>query len=184
MSRLTICPDHAPLTAEFDSVDGEAIAAALRRIGVRFERWNAARSLSKDADDHEVLELYRRDIERLSREYAYQSVDVVRCLPDNPQKAQMRAQFLNEHVHDDDEVRFFVEGAAMFYLHVDGKVYMTKCERNDLIGVPAGTRHWFDMGPTPYFTAIRLFTTPEGWVARYTGDTIAARFPAFGDQSR
>jgi 1,2-dihydroxy-3-keto-5-methylthiopentene dioxygenase len=179
MSRLTIYPDHAPLTAEFDSANGEEIAAALQRIGVRFERWNAVRSLPKDAHDDDVLEFYRPDIERLQRENAYQSVDIVRCLPDNPQTTQLRAKFLNEHTHDDDEVRFFVEGAAMFYLRIDGKVYMTRCERNDLIGVPAGTRHWFDMGPIPYFTAIRLFITPEGWVARFTGDPIAARFPTF-----
>jgi 1,2-dihydroxy-3-keto-5-methylthiopentene dioxygenase len=88
----------------------------------------------------------RPDIERLKRENAYQSVDVARCLPDNP---QMRAKFLNEHTHDDDEVRPLVEGAAMFYLRVDGKVYMTRCERNDLIGVAAGTRHWFDRGRQP-----------------------------------
>jgi 1,2-dihydroxy-3-keto-5-methylthiopentene dioxygenase len=56
---------------------------------------------------------------------------------------------------------------------------MVLCERNDLISVPAGTRHWFDMGPRPYFAAIRLFTRPDGWVARFTGDTIATRFPAF-----
>jgi 1,2-dihydroxy-3-keto-5-methylthiopentene dioxygenase len=184
MSRLTICPDDAPLEPEFDSIDGEAIADALGRIGVRFERWNALRPLPADADDRQVLELYAPDIERLMDEAAYQSVDVARCLPDNPQRIQMRAKFLNEHTHDDDEVRFFVEGAGMFYLRVDGRVYMTRCERNDLIGVPAGTRHWFDMGPAPYFTAIRLFTTPDGWVARFTGDAIAARFPAFDDQSR
>jgi len=169
------------MTPEFDSVDGEAIALALRRIHVRFERWNADRSLSKDADDDAVLALYAPQIERLKIENAYQSMDVVRCLPDNPQRVQMRAKFLSEHTHDDDEVRFFVEGAAMFYLHVDAKVYMTRCERNDLISVPAGTRHWFDMGPAPYFTAIRLFTTPAGWVARYTGESIADRFPGFGD---
>ena len=60
---------------------------------------------------------------------------------------------------------------------------MTLCERNDLIGVPAGIRHWFDMGPAPRFTAIRLFTTPKGWVAKFTGDTIAARFPAYDHQA-
>ena len=68
MSRLTIYPDHAPLTAEFDSANGEEIAAALQRIGVRFERWNAVRSLPKDAHDDDVLEFYRPDIERLQRE--------------------------------------------------------------------------------------------------------------------
>jgi 1,2-dihydroxy-3-keto-5-methylthiopentene dioxygenase len=183
MTRLTIYPDHPPLTPEFDSVDVDAIADALRRIGVRFERWHATHSLSRDANDHEVLEVYASDIERLRRENGYQSVDVARCRPDNPQKAQMRAKFLNEHTHDDDEVRLFVEGAAMFYLRVDGRVYMTRCERNDLIGVPAGTRHWFDMGPAPNFTAIRMFTTPDGWVARFTDDPIAARFPAFDNPS-
>jgi len=179
MTRLTIYPDHPPLTPEFDSVDAVAIAEALRRIGVRFERWNATRPVPKEANDREVLELYAPDIERLRRENAYQSVDVARCRPDNPQKSEMRAKFLNEHTHDDDEVRLFVEGTAMFYLRVAGKVYMTQCEGNDLISVPAGTRHWFDMGPAPNFTAIRMFTTPDGWVARFTGDPIASHFPAF-----
>ena len=71
----------------------------------------------------------------------------------------------------------------MFYLHVDSKVYMMQCGRNDLISVPAGTRHWFDMGPEPNFTAIRMFTRPDGWVAQFTGDPIAARFPAFDNPS-
>ena len=43
--------------------------------------------------------------------------------------------------------------------------------------VPDGTRHWFDMGPNPFFVAIRLFTNPAGWVANFTGTDIAARFP-------
>jgi 1,2-dihydroxy-3-keto-5-methylthiopentene dioxygenase len=50
------------------------------------------------------------------------------------------------------------------------------CTQGDLIGVPDGTRHWFDMGPNPHFVAIRLFTNPAGWVANFTGDEIAARF--------
>jgi len=50
------------------------------------------------------------------------------------------------------------------------------CERGDLIGVPDGTRHWFDMSESPYFIAIRLFTNPAGWVANFTGSDIAERF--------
>ena len=180
MTRLTIYPDHPPLTPEFDSVDAVAIAEALRRIGVRFERWNATRPVPKEANDREVLELYAPDIERLRRENAYQSVDVARCRPDNPQKSEMRAKFLNEHTHDDDEVRLFVEGTAMFYLRVAGKVYMAQCEGNDLISVPAGTRHWFDMGADPEFTAIRWFNNQSGWVPQFTGDPIAKRFPTYG----
>jgi 1,2-dihydroxy-3-keto-5-methylthiopentene dioxygenase len=36
------------------------------------------------------------------------------------------------------------------------------------------------MGPEPYFTAIRLFTTPAGWVAKFTGERIARQFPSYG----
>ncbi|WP_445623245.1 hypothetical protein [Lactiplantibacillus plantarum] len=50
-------------------------------------------------------------------------------------------------------------------------------EQDDLISVPAGVPHWFDMGSAPAFTCIRLFNDPAGWVAQFTGDDIAARFP-------
>src|SRR3546814_6097561 len=85
----------------------------------------------------------------------------------------MRAKFLSEHTHADDEVRFFVEGSGQFYLHMNDRVYVMLCEAGDLISVPAGTRHWFDTGPNPMFTAIRLFVSPDGWVADFTGDPIA-----------
>jgi 1,2-dihydroxy-3-keto-5-methylthiopentene dioxygenase len=179
MSRLTVYPDNSAAEPELDTTDGSEIARALQAIHVRFERWEAARDFPRSADDQSVMEAYRMDIDRLKAECGYLSVDVVRCLPDNPNRQELRRKFLEEHTHDDDEVRFFVEGAGVFYLRAGGKVYMTLCERGDLISVPAGTRHWFDMGPAPYFTAIRLFITPQGWVAKFTGDPIARRFPSF-----
>jgi 1,2-dihydroxy-3-keto-5-methylthiopentene dioxygenase len=183
MSRLTIYRDTAPSVAELDTADEASIREALARINVRFERWAAQQPIASTAQDDDILAAYRPEIQRLERDQAFQSVDVLRCLPNHPQREQLRAKFLDEHTHDDDEVRFFVEGAAMFYLHADARVHMVLCERNDLISVPAGMRHWFDMGPDPYFTVIRLFTTPEGWVARFTGDPVAARFPAFARQA-
>ena len=180
MSRLTIYPENSAAHPLLDTTEGAEIAAALEAIRVRFERWSASRELATDVDDATVMEAYRGDIERLKSECGYQSVDVLRCLPDNPNRETLRRKFLDEHTHDDDEVRFFVEGAGMFYLRAAGKVHMTWCERGDLISVPAGTRHWFDMGPTPRFTAIRLFTTPAGWVANFTGTPIARSFPSYG----
>lgn len=183
MSRLTIYRDDAPLVAELDTADEGRIREALARINVRFERWAALQPIASTDQDADILAAYQPEIRRLERAHAFQAVDVLRCLPDHPQREQLRAKFLAEHTHDDDEVRFFVEGAGMFYLHADARVHMVLCERNDLISVPAGTRHWFDMGPEPQFTVIRLFTTPEGWVARFTGDPIATRFPAFVRQA-
>ena len=72
-----------------------------------------------------------------------------------------------------------MEGEGIFYLRTGGKLYMTLCSRGDLISVPAGVKHWFDMGPEPDFTCIRFFQTPEGWVAEFTGDDIAEKFPKF-----
>ena len=83
----------------------------------------------------------------------------------------------SEHIHAEDEVRFFVAGEGLFTLHLDGRVFNILCTQGDLIRVPAGTSHWFDMGPTPSFTALRRFINPDGWVAKFTGDDIAARFP-------
>jgi 1,2-dihydroxy-3-keto-5-methylthiopentene dioxygenase len=179
MSRLTVYPEDSASRADLDTADARQIETALRSIGVRFERWQAARALSAGDGDGEVLSAYQAEIDQLKQERAYQSVDVVRLLPDNPKKAELRGKFLEEHIHDDDEVRFFVEGSGMFYLHASGKVHLMLCERDDLISVPAGMRHWFDMGPAPRFTAVRLFTTPDGWVARFTGDPIARRFPSY-----
>lgn len=179
MSRLLVYSEQTPGARELETGDGRAMAAALARIGVRFERWEASQPLSADMDDQAVMKAYQGDIERLKRECGYRSVDVLRCLPDNPQRAELRRKFLDEHTHAEDEVRFFVEGAGVFYLRAGGKVHVTRCERGDLISVPAGTRHWFDMGPAPHFTAIRLFTNPDGWVAKFTGDPIAQKYPAY-----
>ena len=51
------------------------------------------------------------------------------------------------------------------------------CEANDFLRVSAGTKHWFDMGSAPRFTAIRFFDNPFGWVAQFTGERIASQFP-------
>ncbi len=97
--------------------------------------------------------------------------------PDHPNKEALRKKFLDEHTHSEDEVRFFVEGQGLFCIHKAGQVFLVLCEKGDLISVPEGTPHWFDMGSEPRFTAIRLFTHTEGWVARMTGNDIASRFP-------
>ena len=123
-----------------------------------------------------MLAAYQPHIESLQQKEGFQSVDVIRITPDTPQIQMLRAKFLQEHTHDDAEIRFFVEGSGAFYLHIDKQVLRLLCERGDLISVPAGVRHWFDIGKVPLFTAIRFFTSPDGWVARYTNDSIAERF--------
>jgi len=159
--------------------DAQEIAGALEALGVQFERWEANRPLTADADQEEVLAAYSDSVERLNRQYGFQSVDVVSLGPEHPQAAEMRQKFLGEHTHGDFEVRFFVDGSGLFYLHVGDRVHLVMCEKGDLISVPANTTHWFDMGARPDFKCIRFFTTPDGWVGNFTGSDISARFPDY-----
>lgn len=179
MTQLTVYPDTDAGEVLLDTRDGDAIAKALGEIGVDFERWDASAKLSDEAGQDEVLAAYDGDIKRLMADGGYQSCDVIRVMSGNPNAAELRAKFLSEHTHSEDEVRFFVEGAGAFYIRKGGKVFRVVCERNDLISVPANTTHWFDCGPDPHFCAIRIFTSADGWVGHFTGDDIATRFPGF-----
>jgi 1,2-dihydroxy-3-keto-5-methylthiopentene dioxygenase len=179
MTSLTQYDDAAPHTVRQSLFDHAAIAAALAPHGIALERWTPRAPLAADASDADILAAYGEDIAALKARGGYQSVDVLRLTPDHPQREALRAKFLAEHIHDDDEVRFFVEGAGLFYIHAGGMVHALECTAGDLIAVPAGTQHWFDTGVRPSFTVIRLFTTPDGWVARFTGDPIAESIPLY-----
>ena len=179
MSIIRIYTDHDTTNLLFTSDNSSKIQARLAEIGVRFEQWQTGSDLSAGAQAEEVISAYRKDIDRLMQEDGYQTVDVVSLSADHPQKDEFRRKFLSEHTHSEDEVRFFVRGQGLFYLHFGDQVYALMCEKNDLISVPDGTRHWFDMGPEPEFTCIRLFSNPEGWVASFTGEEIASTLPRY-----
>ena len=179
VSRLRIFAEDHPDEPLLASTDRGEITRELTAIGVTLEQWEAAQPVAPGASQEEVFAAYRSDIDRLVAERGFRSVDVASIGPDNPKRDEMRAKFLDEHFHKEDEVRFFVAGSGLFTLHVDGKVYEMLCTQGDLIAVPDSTKHWFDMGPEPSFVAIRFFTEPDGWVGHFTGTDIAQRFPRY-----
>ncbi|ALO46450.1 1,2-dihydroxy-3-keto-5-methylthiopentene dioxygenase [Pseudohongiella spirulinae] len=187
MSELSIFADDKPDHELMHSTDGDEIAAELAAVGIRFERWQAGAQVKAGDSPEQVMAAYKDDIDQLIAEEGYQTVDVISLdAMDNPdvqaKVPEMRQKFLSEHRHSEDEVRFFVDGRGLFSLHVQGRVYEVLCEKGDLISVPANTPHWFDMGPNPRFVAIRFFNNPEGWVANYTGSTIAESFSRLESQ--
>ena len=181
MSSLSVFAVSSPELPNKVLYHVEDITSTLAAVGVRFERWQAVTPLAPGATQDEVIAAYKPQIDKLMAERGYVTVDVISLSDDHPQKAELRAKFLDEHQHAEDEVRFFVAGRGLFTLHIDDYVYAVLCEKNDLISVPAGTRHWFDMSEHPHFIAILLFNNPEGWVANFTGDDIASRFPRLED---
>jgi 1,2-dihydroxy-3-keto-5-methylthiopentene dioxygenase len=176
MSRLTVYADHAPKTPLLVTDDAERMARELAGIGVRFERWTLAAPPPFEADNDTVLAAYRPHLDALMAGQA-KTADVIRLTPETPNLPAIRAKFLSEHIHTEDEVRFFVHGAGSFVMHVDGKVFDAQCTAGDLISVPANTKHWFDAGENPRCVVLRVFTDVSGWVAHYTGDAISEKFP-------
>jgi 1,2-dihydroxy-3-keto-5-methylthiopentene dioxygenase len=179
MSRLRIFADDRPDEPLLVADTTDDIARELQAIGVAFEQWDAAQPVQPGDTPEAIMAAYRADIDRLVSDRGFRTVDVVSIAPDNPNRETMRAKFLEEHFHKEDEVRFFVAGSGLFTLHVDHKVYEVRCEAGDLIAVPDRMTHWFDMGPEPSFVAIRFFTEPDGWVGHFTGTDIAQKFPRY-----
>jgi 1,2-dihydroxy-3-keto-5-methylthiopentene dioxygenase len=178
MSVLRVYSERDPARAE-EFTAPEAIARAASEAQVRFERWSATADVADVTAQAAVLEAYASDVARLKELCGFATADVISVRPSTPNHAELRSKFLSEHTHSEDEARFFVEGSGMFCVHHQERIYAFVCERGDLLNVPAGTRHWFDMGPTPHFTCIRMFTDPAGWVASFTGSDIAAQFPRY-----
>jgi 1,2-dihydroxy-3-keto-5-methylthiopentene dioxygenase len=163
--------------AELITSDAERIQQELASRGIRFQRWPARAELPAGASPEQILAAYSSEIARVQAGGAYPTVDAIRLAPNHPDRDVLRQKFLAEHTHSEDEVRFFVEGQGLFCLHLGDEVLQLICEAGDWIAVPAGTRHWFDMGPEPQFCALRFFNNPDGWVAQFTGDPIAASYP-------
>jgi 1,2-dihydroxy-3-keto-5-methylthiopentene dioxygenase len=186
MTLLQVMADGDRDEVLLRTTDLATISAELAPFGITLEQWDTV-ELSDAAGPDEIIAAYQAEVDKVSKEGDYRLVDVVRMKPDAadpewPGKAKgAREKFLDEHTHDEDEVRFFVEGKGCFYLHLDGKVYAVVCERGDLMSVPAGTTHWFDMGQRPEFCAIRFFQEEDGWVAGFTGNGISSRMPTLDE---
>jgi len=166
-----------PASPRLSSSDPAQIAATLMPLGIGYERWQVKSPLVANADPAAILAAYRAEIDQVQAGGSYPTVDVIRLTPEHPDRRALRLKFLAEHSHSEDEVRFFVEGQGLFCLHIGDEVLQLLCEAGDWISVPAGTKHWFDMGPEPHFCALRFFDNPEGWVAQFSGDPIAERYP-------
>ena len=74
------------------------------------------RPLSADAPADEVLAAYAREVDALKARGGYVTADVIDVKPETPNLDTMLAKFSREHWHDEDEVRFIVEGRGLFHV--------------------------------------------------------------------
>ncbi len=157
--------------------DPEAIRDCLAALSILYESWEPSHPLTPESSAEEILEAYAPEIEALSREGGYVTADVIDIKPDLPNLDAMLAKFSKEHWHDEDEVRFIIEGHGLFHIHPkDGPVLAIEVEAGDLIRVPRGTWHWFDLCGDRRIRAIRLFQDPSGWTPNYTESGVDTGF--------
>ena len=181
MTLLTIWADDQPAVPSLQTPDRDVIAAELAAVGVTYRSYTPVAGVPESSTSDEVIAAHRSLVDGLIAEHGYTLVDVAQIHPVDSDEwrataAGARAKFLNEHTHDEEEIRYFSHGSGVFYLHMDGRVLAMLCTAGDLISVPELTTHWFDMGTTPDFTAIRFFRTDDGWIGTFTGSTISSQF--------
>lgn len=155
----------------------EAIAAYLAAHGVDYERWPPRHPVAADATATEILRAYSKEIEELKARGGYVTADVIDVNPETPGLDAMLAKFSREHLHDEDEVRFVIAGRGLFHIHTEaGPVVAVEVEAGDMLRVPRGTRHWFNLCADRRIRAIRLFQEAAGWTPHYTGSGADANY--------
>jgi 1,2-dihydroxy-3-keto-5-methylthiopentene dioxygenase len=157
--------------------DQNEVTQYLAQLGIEYERWPSAERVAPDASAEAVLAAYSAEIETLKAKGGYVTADVIDVTAQTPGLEAMLAKFKTEHWHDEDEVRFIIRGRGLFHIHPrDGgekggggsPVIAIEVEAGDLIRVPRGTWHWFDLCADRDIRAIRLFQDKSGWTPHYT----------------
>ena len=152
------------------SVTGQReVTQYLAKLGIDYEHWPVGQRVAADAPADAVLAAYGPEIEQLKARGGYVTADVIDVTPATPGLDAMLAKFNTEHWHDEDEVRFIIRGRGLFHIHPQqGPVIAIEVEAGDLLRVPKGTWHWFDLCADRDIRAIRLFQDKAGWTPHYT----------------
>ena len=143
-----------------------------------FDQWTCGIVFKDTATQEEILEAYSKDLKPFMEKGGYETADVISINKLTDNYDAIRAKFLAEHTHSEDEIRFFVDGEGTFWFHLEnGEIFNLLCQKGDLISVPAGTKHWFDAGEkNPFVKAIRIFIDMSGWIPHYTGSGIEENY--------
>jgi 1,2-dihydroxy-3-keto-5-methylthiopentene dioxygenase len=167
MATITIQDENRTLT------DINEVRDFLQPFGIWYEKWDVEGRIGSDATNEEILEAYGEEIDQLKQQGGFVTADVINVTADTPGLDEMLAKFSKEHTHSEDEVRFTVEGQGVFHIHPDnGPVFAVHVAGGDLINVPAGTKHWFDLCEDRAIRCIRLFQDPSGWTPHYVDNPV------------
>ena len=157
--------------------DPEAIRSHLSPHGIWYEQWPVAGRVDRQATAEQILTAYAPEVDQLKARGGYITADVIDVTADVPGLQAMLDKFNKEHTHAEDEVRFIVRGSGVFHIHPNqGPIFAIEVMAGDLINVPAGTLHWFDLCADRDIRAIRLFREKAGWTPVYSGSDVSVGY--------
>ena len=160
------------------SDDFETLVNRLAEDGIHFENIPLVSVIPKSNLNHsELLELYDEQVERIKIRGGYQCADIASIRSGDAFSVSIRDRYLSEHCHEEDEVRFFIEGSVLVYIHINERIHIVQCGMGDFIVIPAGVKHWLDIGPNPAFTSIRWYNNKTSLDNNYTGSYVAESTP-------
>jgi 1,2-dihydroxy-3-keto-5-methylthiopentene dioxygenase len=151
----------------------------LAGIGIDYERWEPIADVPPNASAEQILSAYAKQINQLKSHGGYETADIIDVNHDTPGLDAMLAKFNIEHYHDEDEVRYIIDGRGVFHIHPQqqqGSIVEIEVEAGDLIRVPRDTLHWFNLCSDRQIRAIRLFKDISGWTPHYTHSAIDRKY--------
>ncbi|KAJ3024246.1 UNVERIFIED_CONTAM: 1,2-dihydroxy-3-keto-5-methylthiopentene dioxygenase, partial [Siphonaria sp. JEL0065] len=108
---------------------------------------------------------YSKQIDAFSKQRGYKNRDIVNIHKDTfPNYAEKIKTFFEEHLHEDEEIRFILDGSGYFDVRdVGDKWIRIAVSQGDLVIVPAGIYHRFTLDTKNYIKAMRLFKELPKW---------------------
>jgi 1,2-dihydroxy-3-keto-5-methylthiopentene dioxygenase len=165
--------------------DAQALATYLAPLGVSLRSypvaaaaapWLAPAQLDAAGQEH-LLEALDGVFRELQQEKGYQERDLVVLYPEHPQLAALDERFSRIHIHEDEEVRYIVDGEGVFgFVLADGRQLEVTVTAGDYIHIPARVEHWFRLNAQRRIKAVRYFSARGGWTPVYS-ERVLQHFP-------
>jgi 1,2-dihydroxy-3-keto-5-methylthiopentene dioxygenase len=106
---------------------------------------------------------------RLKARGGYVTADVIDVSRDTPASTACSRASIRSTGTTKTKSASSSKGRGLFHSASAGQpVFAIEVEAGDLIRVPRGTHHWFDLCGDRRIRAIRLFQDPSGWTPHYT----------------
>ncbi|KAJ3069711.1 1,2-dihydroxy-3-keto-5-methylthiopentene dioxygenase [Podochytrium sp. JEL0797] len=110
-------------------------------------------------------ETFMDKVETICVERSYKNRDVINIHKDTlPNYDQKIKTFFEEHIHEDEEIRFIMDGSGFFDVRDKNDEWIrVAAKKSDMIILPAGMYHRFTLDSENYIKAMRLFKEDPQW---------------------